>query len=159
MASIPINNETEYTLTDDMTKQIIRDAQEHFGEEVRSIRVQYGIERHAFNARTREVRYAFSPNDFGLVDTTTTFPDTYYHAEDIPSIDDDTEEEIIPAAFDDVDDVDADDDDSRRETSLESLEEGLDDDEDEEEEFPELEDQLEDPEEEDSFMYDDDDYA
>ena len=157
MASIPINNETEYTLTDDMTKQIIRDAQEHFGEEVRSIRVQYGIERHAFNARTREVRYAFSPNDFGLVDTTTPFPDTYYHAEDIPSIDDDTEEEIIPAAFDDVDADD--DDDSRRETSLESLEEGLDDDEDEEEEFPELEDQLEDPEEEDSFMYDDDDYA
>ena len=102
MASIPIHNETEYTLTDDMTKQIIRDAQEHFGEEVHSIRVQYGIERHAFNARTREVRYAFSPNDFGLVDTTTTFPDTYYHAADIPSIDDDTEEEIIPAAFDDV---------------------------------------------------------
>ena len=156
MASIPIDNETEYTLTDDMTKQIIRDAQEHFGEEVRSIRVQYGIERHAFNARTREVRYAFSPNDFGLVDTTTTFPDTYYHAEDIPSIDDDTEEEIIPTAFDDVE---ADDDDSRRETSLESLEEGLDDEEDEEEEFPELEDQFDDAEEEDSFMYDDDDYA
>ena len=59
MASIPIHNETEYTLTDDMTKQIIRDAQEHFGEDVRSIRVQYGIERHAFNARTHEVRYAF----------------------------------------------------------------------------------------------------
>ena len=156
MASIPINNETEYTLTDDMTKQIIRDAQEHFGEEVRSIRVQYGIERHAFNARTREVRYAFSPNDFGLVDTTTTFPDTYYHAEDIPSIDDDTEGETIPAAFDDVE---ADDDDGRRETSLESLEEGLEGDEDEEEEFPELEGQFEDAEEEDSFMYDDDDYA
>ena len=156
MASIPINNETEYTLTDDMTKQIIRDAQEHFGEEVRSIRVQYGIERHAFNARTREVRYAFSPNDFGLVDTTTTFPDTYYHAEDIPSIDDDTEEEIIPTAFDDVE---AADDDSRRETSLESLEEGLDNEEDEEEEFPELADQFDETEEEDSFMYDDDDYA
>jgi len=156
MASIPINNETEYTLTDDMTKQIIRDAQEHFGEEVRSIRVQYGIERHAFNARTREVRYAFSPNDFGLVDTTTTFPDTYYHAEDIPNIEDDTEEEIIPTAFDDVE---VDDDDSRRETSLESLEEGLDNEEDEEEEFPELADQFDETEEEDSFMYDDDDYA
>ena len=156
MASIPITNETEYTLTDDMTKQIIRDAREHFGEEVRSIRVQYGIERHAFNARTREVRYAFSPNDFGLVDTTTTFPDTYYHAEDIPSIDDDTEEEIIPTAFEDVE---VDDDDSRRETSLESLEEWLDDEEDEEEEFPELADQFDEAEEEDSFMYDDDDYA
>jgi hypothetical protein len=154
VASIPIHNETEYTLTEDMTKQIIRDAQEHFGEEVRSIRVQYGIERHAFNARTREVRYAFSPNDFGLVDTTTTFPDTYYHPADIPSIDDDTEEETIPAAFDDVET----DDEDRRETSLESLEEGLEDDEDEEE-FPELDDQFEDAEEEDSFMYDDDDYA
>ena len=156
MASISIHNETEYTLTDDMTKQIIRDAQEHFGEDVRSIRVQYGIERHAFNARTREVRYAFSPNDFGLVDTTTTFPDTYYHPADIPSIDDDTEEEIIPAAFDDAE-VDAEED--RPETSLESLEEEFEDDEDEEDEFPDLEDQFEDAEEEDSFTYDDDDYA
>ena len=66
MASIPIHNETDYTLTDDMTQQIIRDAQEHFGEEVRAIRVQSGIERHALNARTREVRYAFSPQDFGF---------------------------------------------------------------------------------------------
>jgi hypothetical protein len=154
MAGIPIHNETEYALTDDMTKQIIRDAQEHFGEDVRSIRVQYGIERHAFNARTREVRYAFSPNDFGLVDTTTTFPDTYYHPADIPSIDDDTEEEIVPAAFDDVET----DDEDRRETSLESLEEELEDDEDDEQEFPDLDDQFEDAEEEDSFTYDDDDY-
>jgi hypothetical protein len=153
MAGIPIHNETEYTLTDDMTKQIIRDAQEHFGEELRSIRVQYGIERHAFNARTREVRYAFSPNDFGLVDTTTTFPDTYYHPADIPSIDDDTEEETSSAAFDDVE---TDEEEDRRETSLESLEEGL---EDEEDEFPDLDNQFEDAEEEDSFTYDDDDYA
>ena len=66
MASIPIHNETDYTLTDDMMQQIIRDAQEHFGEEVRAIRVQSGLERHALNARTWEVRYAFSPQDFGL---------------------------------------------------------------------------------------------
>src|SRR2546423_13150644 len=66
MARIPIHNETDYTLTDDMTQQIIRDAQEHFGEEVRAIRVQSGLERHALNARTREVRYAFSPQDFGF---------------------------------------------------------------------------------------------
>lgn len=157
MASIPIHNETEYTLTDDMTKQIIRDAQEYFGEEVRSIRVQYGIERHAFNARTHEVRYAFSPNDFGLVDTTTTFPETYYHPADIPSIDDDTEdaeEETIPTAFDDVET----DEEDRRETSLESLEEGLEEDEEEDERFPELEEQFEDAEEEDGFLFDDDDY-
>src|SRR5712691_10161401 len=66
MASIPIQNETDYTLSDAMTQYIIRDAQEHFGEEVRAIRVQSGIERHAFNARTHEVRYAFFPQDFGL---------------------------------------------------------------------------------------------
>jgi hypothetical protein len=118
--------------------------------------VQYGIERHAFNARTHEVRYAFSPNDFGLVDTTTAFPDTYYHpAADVPTIDDETEEEAISVPFEDVE---ADDEEDRRETSLESLEEDLEEDEDEEEDFPDLDDQFEDVEEEDSFSYDDDDY-
>src|SRR5215470_14125986 len=66
MASIPIHNETDYALTDDIAQQIIHDAQEHFGEEVRAIRVQAGLERHALNARTWEVRYAFFPQDFGL---------------------------------------------------------------------------------------------
>jgi hypothetical protein len=154
MASIPIQNETEYTLTEDMSEQIIRDAQEHFGEAVRSVRVQYGIERHAFNARTGEVRYAFSPNDFGLVDTTTAFPETYYRTVDVPSIDDDTEDEIIPAPFEEVET----EEEEPRETSLESLEEDGDDEEEEEGEFPELDDQFEDPEEEDNFMYDEDDY-
>src|SRR4029434_9952199 len=65
MARIPIQNETDYTLTDDMTQQIIRDAQEHFGEEVRSIREQSSIALNALNARTREVRYSFAPQDFG----------------------------------------------------------------------------------------------
>jgi len=154
MASIAIQNETEYTLTEEMAEQIRRDAQEYFGEAVRSIRVQYGIERHAFNARTGEVRYAFSPNDFGLVDTTTAFPDTYYHPADIPTIDDDTEpeEEITSATFEDAEP----DEEEPRETSLESLEEGME--EDEEEEIPELEDQFEDTEDEDNFIYDDDDY-
>lgn len=155
MANIPIHNETDYTLTDDITKQIIRDAQEHFGEDVSAIRVQYGIPRHAFNARTHEVRYAFSPNDFGLVDTTTTFPETYYSATDIPTIDDDTEEEGSPVAFEDTEV----EEEEPRETSLESLEEETgDDDEEEEDEFSELDDHFEDPEEADSFMYDDDDY-
>ena len=154
MASIAIQNETEYTLTEEMAEQIRRDAQEYFGEAVRSIRVQYGIERHAFNARTGEVRYAFSPNDFGLVDTTTAFPDTYYHPADIPTIDDDTEpeEELPSATFEDAEP----DEEEPRETSLESLEEGME--EDEEEEIPELEDQFEDTEDEDNFSYDDDDY-
>jgi len=66
MVNIPIHNETTYTLTDVMTLEIIRDAHDHFGEEVHAIRVQSGLARHALNARTREVRYAFSPQDFGL---------------------------------------------------------------------------------------------
>jgi hypothetical protein len=66
MVNIPIDNETPYTLTDAMRQDILRDAHEHFGEEVRSIRVQEGLERHVFNARTHQVRYAFSPTDFGL---------------------------------------------------------------------------------------------
>lgn len=162
MANIPIHNETDYTLTDDITQQIIRDAQEHFGEDVSAIRVQYGIPRHAFNARTHEVRYAFSPNDFGLVDTTTTFPDTYYSSAtdlspvDIPTIDDDTEEESGTARFGETDV----EEDEPRETSLESLEEDVrdEDEEEEEDEFSELDDHFEDPEEAEGFMYDDDDY-
>jgi hypothetical protein len=67
MVSIPIANETLYTLTDAMRQDILHDAQEHFGDMVRSIRVQEGLERHVFNARTRQVRYAFSPTDFGLM--------------------------------------------------------------------------------------------
>ncbi|MGE3540001.1 MAG: hypothetical protein AB7N91_21515 [Candidatus Tectimicrobiota bacterium] len=66
MATIPIDNETEYALTDTMRNEILRDTHEHFGSDVRLIRVQVGLSRHTFNARTREVRYAFSPQDFGL---------------------------------------------------------------------------------------------
>jgi len=155
MASIAIQNETEYTLTEEMAEQIRRDAQEYFGEAVRAIRVQYGIERHAFNARTGEVRYAFSPNDFGLVDTTTTFPETYYHPADIPTIDDDTdpEEALGSATFEDVET----DEEEPHVTSLESLEEGVEEEEDEAE-FPGLGNQFEDAEDEDSFIYDDDEY-
>src|SRR5437870_12975836 len=74
LANIPIHNETEYTLTDEMATQIIRDAQEHFVEEVRAIWVQSGLERHAFNARTHEVRSASSHQDFGCVHSIPTAP-------------------------------------------------------------------------------------
>ena len=107
MASIPIHNETDYTLTDDMTQHIIRDAQEHFGEEVRAIRVQSGIERHAFNARTREVRYAFSPQDFGFGQTMPIAPEP--RTSEPPRArrrssrsDAEPEAAIIPAPFEDV---------------------------------------------------------
>src|SRR5262244_1988106 len=107
MTSIPIHNETDYLLTNDMTQYIIRDAQEHFGEEVRSIRVQAGIERHAFNARTHEVRYAFSPQDFGFGPTMPIAPEP--HAPETPRSrrrppqrEAEPEGATLPAPFEDV---------------------------------------------------------
>jgi hypothetical protein len=127
MASIPIHNETDYTLTDDMTQQIIRDAQEHFGEEVRSIRVQSGIERHALNARTREVRYAFSPQDFGLGHFMPTVHEPFDPSAALSDMDEEPEAAILPTPFEDVEDVE--EDMEPLETSLESLDEGQDDEE------------------------------
>ena len=132
MASIPIHNETDYTLTDDMMQSIIRDAQEHFGEEVRAIRVQSGLERHAFNARTHEVRYAFSPQDFGFGHTMPIAPEP--RTSEPPRArrrssrsDAEPEAAIIPAPFEDVEVEE--EDMEPLETSLESLDEGQDDEE------------------------------
>jgi hypothetical protein len=94
MVSMPIHNETDYLLTDTMRQHIILDAQEHFGEQIRSIRVQYGIARHAFNARTQEVRYAFSPTDFGLPHTTS-LPQTSAYPVALPARNDALEGEDI----------------------------------------------------------------
>src|SRR5215510_8187988 len=132
MAHIPIHNETDYPLTDDMMQHILRDAQEYFGEEVHSIRVQAGIERHAFNARTHEVRYAFSPQDFGFGPTMPIAPEprtpeTPRSRRRPPQRDAETEEDSVPASLEDVEDVE--EDMEPIETSLESLDEGQDDDE------------------------------
>jgi hypothetical protein len=129
MVSIPIHNETDYTLTDDMTQQIIRDAQEHFGEEVRAIRVQSGIERHALNARTREVRYAFSPQDFGFGHTMPIAPEPRTFEQPrarrrSSRSDAEPEAAIISASFEDVEEDE--EDTEPLETSLESLDEGQD---------------------------------
>ena len=143
MASIPIQNETDYSLTDDMTQQIIRDAQEHFGEEVRSIRVQSGIARHALNARTREVRYAFFPQDFGLGHT---MPAVQEHAAAVaalPTIDEEPEAAIISVPFEVVEEDE--EELEPLETSLESLDEGQDDEEDDD--FFKLDDPVEDADE------------
>ena len=159
MASIPIHNETDYTLTDDMMQHILRDAHEHFGEEVRAIRVQSGIARHAFNARTHEVRYAFSPQDFGLGHRLPTDHEYAAAVADLPTIDEEPEAATIPAPFEDVEDVREDEEDVEPlETSLESLDEGRDDDE-KEDEFFKLDDPVEDADEdeEDSVLEDDED--
>ena len=161
MARIPIHNETDYTLTDDMTQQIIRDAQEHFGEEVRAIRVQSGLERHALNARTREVRYAFSPQDFGFGHTMPIAPEL--RTSEPPRArrrssrsDAEPEAAIIPASFEDVEDVE--EDTEPLETSLESLDEGRDD-EEEDDDFFKLDNPVEDTDEddEDNVLEDDED--
>ena len=132
MVSIPIHNETDYLLTHDMTQHILRDAQEHFGEEVHAIRVQSGLERHAFNARTREVRYAFSPQDFGFGQTLPIAPEP-----GIPEpprarrrssrSDAEPEAALLPAPFEDVELEE--EDMEPLEMSLDSLDEGQDDDE------------------------------
>ena len=144
MVNIPIHNETDYALTDDMTQHIIRDAHDHFGEEVHAIRVQSGIARHALNARTREVRYAFSPQDFGLGHTMPTVQETPRSRRRPPRRDEETEEAVLPAPFEDVE-VDAEDMEPR-ETSLESLDEGRDD-EEEEDDFFKLDNPVEDADE------------
>ncbi len=151
MASIPIHNETDYTLTDAMTQQIICDAQEHFGEEIRSIRVQSGIERHAFNARTREVRYAFSPQDFGFdhmmpIAPEPRTPEPPRARRRSSRSDAEPEAAIIPAPFEDVEVEE--EDTEPLETSLESLDEGQDE-EEEEDNFFKLDDPVEDADEDD----------
>jgi len=153
MASIPIHNETDYTLTDDIMQHIIRDAQEHFGEEVRAIRVQSGLERHALNARTWEVRYAFFPQDFGLGHTMPMVQEHSASVADLPTMDEETADAILPGSFEDV----ADEEDIEpRETSLESLDEEQ---EDEEEDVFTLDDPIEDADEdeEENFLDDEED--
>jgi hypothetical protein len=102
MSDILINNETDYSLPTTILNQIKRDAIEYFGESVHTIRIQYGIARHAFNARTGEVRYSFSPGDFGIVNTTSALSDDYSRDDNVPSIDDEREE-IPEIPFDEVD--------------------------------------------------------
>lgn len=126
MSDIPIVNETEYALNDLILKQIERDALEYFGVSVRLIRIQYGIDRNAFNARSGELRYAFSPLDFGLADKAVAKPDLYF-GDDVRSIDYDDEDTLEDD--DDYEDIEVDDDTSP-ETSLEAMAEELDDDDD-----------------------------
>ena len=154
MAHIPIHNETDYPLTDDMTQQIIRDAQEHFGEEVRAIRVQSGLERHALNARTWEVRYAFFPQDFGLGHPIPTVHEPSASSAALPTLDEETADATLPGPFEDVEEDE--EDMESLETSLESLDEGQD---DEEEDIFTLDAPVEDTDEddEDNFLEDEED--
>src|SRR5215813_7732933 len=150
VANIPMHNETGYPLTEAMTQYILREAQEYFGEEVHAIRVQSGLERHAFNARTHEVRYAFSPQDFGFGPTMPIAPEP--STSEQPRVrrrssrsDAEPEAAIIPASFEDVEEDE--EDTEPLETSLESLDEGQDD--EEEDDFFKLDNPVEDTDEDD----------
>jgi hypothetical protein len=156
MVDMPIHNETDYPLTEEMTQHIIRDAQEHFGEEVRSLRVQSGIARHAFNARTREVRYAFFPQDFGLGHPMPTVQEPSAPSATIPTIDTEPEEAILPAPFEDIEVEE--EDLEPLETSLESLDEGQDDEEEEDDDGFKLDDPVADADEdEEDNLFDEED--
>ena len=128
MADIPIHNETDYALTEAMTQDILRDAQEHFGEAIRAIRVQSGLQRHALNARTGEVRYAFSPQDFGAEPSRPPAPESPRSRRPSRRVEE-TAAESLPAS---VEEVEGEEEDMEPlETSLESLDEGQAEDEDE----------------------------
>src|SRR5262249_1383731 len=111
MARMPIHNETDYLLTDNRRQHIIRDVYESFGGQVRSIRVQYDIARHTFNARTREVRCAFSSTDFGLFGTIP-LPETSASPVALPALNDAMEEEDVFTLDDPIQDADEDEEDS-----------------------------------------------
>ena len=89
--------------------------------------MQSGLARHALNARTREVRYAFSPQDFGSGQTMPTVQETPRSRRRSPRRDEEREEAILPAP---VEDVEVEEEDMEPlETSLERLDAGRDDDE------------------------------
>ena len=129
MADIPIHNDTDYALTEAMTQEILRDAQEHFGDVIRAIRVQSGLQRHALNARTCEVRYAFSPQDFGVVPPLPPASESPRSWGRPLRSDEEPEGEMLPASFEDVEVEE--EDMEPLETSLESLDEGQEEDEEE----------------------------
>jgi hypothetical protein len=116
--------------------------------------VQSGIERHALNARTREVRYAFSPQDFGLGHCMPTVHAPFDPSAALSDLEEEPEAAIRPTPFEDVEDVE--EDMEPLETSLESLDEGQD---DEEEDVFTLDAPVEDTDEddEDNFLDDEED--
>ncbi len=66
---------------------------------------QSGLARHALNARTREVRYAFSPQDFGFGHTMLLVQEPPRSRRRSPRRDEETEETeaaILPVPFEDI---------------------------------------------------------
>jgi len=64
MSDIPVYNETGTDLPPWILAQIKAEMIEYFGESIHAIHIQAGIQRHAYNAKTHDVRYAFFLSDF-----------------------------------------------------------------------------------------------
>jgi hypothetical protein len=96
MPDIPIHNETDYDLSDLILDRIKSEAIEHFGEWINAIRVLLNIERHAFNTKTREVRFAFSPFDYGFSPSTAPAAEGTAHNLNLTSLHDDNNSLILP---------------------------------------------------------------
>ena len=115
MPDIPIENETNVELTSFILHQIQREATEYFGESIRAIRVQQGTQRHRFNAKTGEVRFAFFPSEYGLSEPSPFSTETDGLGSRGPSINDDIarfvasdfvdDEEPDEAGLEDLDDA------------------------------------------------------
>lgn len=105
MPDIPMRNETGYDLTPFILEQIKSEAIEHFGEWIDAIRVQLGIARHAFNIKTREVRFAFSPLDYDFSKPTIPPAETATYQPGITSLHDDEDDADLMLS-DYVDDID-----------------------------------------------------
>jgi hypothetical protein len=66
MEEIIVKNETDFDIPPKVMDKIKFEAFEYFGDSVRTIRIQSGIERHTYNPKTREVRFAFFLSDYDL---------------------------------------------------------------------------------------------
>jgi hypothetical protein len=123
MHDILIYNETDYNLPTWVINQIKLDAIEYFGDDVLSIRIRSGIERHAFNAKTREVRFAFFLSDYELdqlsVSIDADSPGNLHNIKGIngayddliaPEFDDDEDEAVLAIIDDDLEGISTEDD-------------------------------------------------
>lgn len=104
MHDILIFNETDYDLPSWVIDQIKSDAIEYFGDSVHTIRIRSGIERHTFNAKTREVRFAFFFSDYELDQLSISIgEDRPGSLHEIKNINGDYDD-LVTAEFDDGDD-------------------------------------------------------
>jgi hypothetical protein len=106
MPDIPIHNETGYDLSPLILEHIKFESIEQFGERIADIRVQLDIERHAFNTKTREVRFAFSPFDYGFSEQIAPASKEAAHNLYLASLHDDSTDLILSDYIDEGDETD-----------------------------------------------------